>query len=197
MVDKKIIGLVMAHVFLLCLSNVLVQQPLIIAGWRSTWGAFSYPFIFILTDLSTRLEGAVFARKIVLLAMIPAFIVSFLFANWFDADSSALALRIALASFIAYASGQLMDILLFQSLRAYPQWWLAPVVATMVGNVVDTYVFFFVAFFHCKHAYLQTHWVEVANVDLLFKWVIGLGSIVPFYAWVLRSLAPHRRFTNS
>ncbi|VEG91648.1 7-cyano-7-deazaguanine/7-aminomethyl-7-deazaguanine transporter [Legionella spiritensis] len=188
------IALLASHIFIICLSNILVQFPLTLFGYHTTWGAFSYPLIFILTDLTTRLHGPETARKIVFMAMIPGLTGSFLIANWFTCGmimtNNPLALRIALASFLAYILGQLGDIALFQKLRRKKQWWIAPSAANVFGNILDTYFFFFVAFFHGSNAFLSRHWLEIASVDLIFKLLISQISFIPLYGlilgWILR-----------
>lgn len=190
------IFLIFLHVALICLSNILVQHPVMIAGFRTTWGSFSYPLIFILTDLTTRLLGASLARKIVYSAMLPGLVLSFFMANWFNhislltADS--VAFRIALASFCAYVLGQLLDILFFQKLKKKKQWWVAPSVATTFGNILDTYCFFFIAFFHGTNLFLSSHWLEIATVDLVFKLLISVGSMLPLYGLILASILRYR-----
>ncbi len=193
--------LVVAHMIIICSSNILVQHPLVMLGWHTTWGAFSYPLIFILTDLTTRITGATTARKVVYLAMLPGLISSFLITNWFEYGhfwmNNTLAIRIALASFAAYVCGQLVDILFFRKLQNQSRWWVAPTVANIFGNVLDTWCFFFIAFYHSSNLFMSTHWPEIATVDLAFKLVIGLVSFVPLYGlimtWFLRRQAPANR----
>ncbi len=141
--------LVFAHIILLSLSNVLVQYPLKLFGYHSTWGAFSYPLIFIITDLTTRIYGSQQARYVVYQAMIPGFLISFLISFMAHKDISALLLitRISIACFVAYSFGQLMDIALFNRLRNIGPWYLAPLLAGTFSNALDTYLFFFIAFY--------------------------------------------------
>lgn len=186
--------IIAAHIVIICSSNVLVQHPLVIFGWHTTLGAFSYPLIFIFTDLTTRIAGASLARKVIYLAMLPGLLGSFLITNWFEYGhlwvQNTFAIRIALASFTAYVTGQLIDILVFRKLQKQSRWWVAPTVANVFGNLLDTYSFFFIAFYHSSNIFLSTHWLEIASVDLAFKLVISLVSFVPLYglimAWFLR-----------
>ncbi|WP_133132215.1 7-cyano-7-deazaguanine/7-aminomethyl-7-deazaguanine transporter [Legionella sp. PL877] len=172
------------------LSNTLVQYPFTIAGFHTTWGALSYPLIFILTDLTARLSGQAQARKTVFLAMLPAFLCSYLISNWYAQSDlfsyNPVLLRIALASFLAYVSGQLLDITIFQRLRKQQNWWVAPGVSNVVGNFFDTYCFFFIAFYHSSNPFLSSHWLEIATVDLAFKLLISLVSFIPLYGLILR-----------
>lgn len=182
--------LAFTHILLICLSNTLVQYPFVIFGFHTTWGAFSYPLIFILTDLTTRLFGQELARKIIFVAMFPGLICSYLISNFFSYGSlfatNTLALRIAVASFCAYVLGQLLDIIVFQRLRQNAKWWVAPSVSNVFGNILDTYVFFFIAFYQSSNPFLSTHWPEIAMVDLLFKISIGLLTFVPLYGIILQ-----------
>lgn len=190
--NKPLCYLVFAHVLIICLSNTLVQYPFVLFGFHTTWGAFSYPLIFILTDLSTRFGGAKQARLIILLAMIPALLCSYFISNYFSLNAifayNSLVLRIAFASFVAYILGQLLDITIFQKLRQRGNWWLAPTVATCFGNLFDTYCFFFIAFFQGVDGFLAQHWLEIATVDLAFKMAISLLSFVPLYGLILKWL---------
>jgi len=181
------------HIFIIALSNVLVQYPFRILGFHTTYGAFTYPLIFIITDLTVRLLGGETARKTVFIAMIPGLCVSYVLANYFSSNAAGLlawnsvVFRVAVASFSAYVIGQLLDIHIFQRLRQKQQsWWLAPSVSTFFGNLIDTYVFFFLAFFHSKNAFLAQHWLEIAHVDVCFKWLISFGALVPVYGLVLK-----------
>lgn len=196
--DKKTGLLILAHIIIICLSNILVQYPFTLFGYSTTWGAFSYPLIFILTDLSTRLLGQRTARKIIFGAMVPALVGSYLISNWTTQSSlfahNPLALRIASASFCAYVLGQLLDITIFQKLRQQQKWWVAPSIANMFGNFFDTYCFFFIAFYHGSNHFLSIHWLEIATVDLVFKILISLISFVPLYGLILQLALRRRAF---
>lgn len=195
--QQSVMLIIVLHVVIICSSNILVQHPLVILGWHTTWGAFSYPLIFIFTDLTTRIAGASSARKVIYMAMFPGLLSSFLITNWFEYGQlwvqNTLAMRIALASFGAYVSGQLIDILCFRKLQKQSRWWVAPTVANIFGNVLDTYCFFFIAFHQSSNVFLSAHWLEIATVDLAFKLMISLISFVPLYglimAWFLRRQA--------
>lgn len=195
--DNKIVWIVFAHVTIIALSNTLVQFPFICFGYRTTYGAFSYPLIFILTDLSTRLLGQEKARKIVLLAMLPGLICSFFISNYCNQSEffafNTVSMRVALASLAAYVLGQLLDITIFQKLRQQQPWWIAPSVSNVFGNLFDTFCFFFIAFYHSNNLFMSAHWFEIATVDLLFKITISLLTFVPLYGitlqWILRNQA--------
>ncbi|WP_131782013.1 7-cyano-7-deazaguanine/7-aminomethyl-7-deazaguanine transporter [Legionella gresilensis] len=196
----KLISIALIHIFVICLSNVLVQHPFTLLNFHTTWGAFSYPLVFICTDLTTRLIGATEARKVIYFAMLPALILSFFISNWFDHGYlwvlNVIVFRIALASLLAYVLGQLLDIFFFQRLRHYGPWWVAPSIASIFGNILDTFCFFFIAFYHSNNLYLSAHWVEIATVDLGFKILISLISFVPLYGLLLNWLIKQRAFAD-
>lgn len=179
------------HIVIIAFTNVTVQFPITILGFHSTWGVFSYPLIFIITDLTVRIQGTLTARRTVLTAMFPGLFISYALANWFS-DTHAviawnpLAFRVAFASFSAYVIGQLMDIFIFQKFRQHRQWWVAPSASSFVGNIIDTFWFFFVAFYHSSNLFFANHWIEIACVDLGFKLFISFLSFIPIYGLFLR-----------
>lgn len=185
------------HIILIVLSNILVQYPFQLFGLHTTWGAFSYPLIFITTDLTTRLLGAKTARTVIFNSMIPGLAVSFILASFFNGDTYKigifyeLPLRIALACFAAYVVGQLLDITVFKQVRQNASWWLAPSLATNIGNIVDTFTFFTLAFYQCHHPFLNQHWIEIAWVDLAVK-TISLLAFIPLYGVLLNSCLNYR-----
>lgn len=195
--------LIVFHIILITLSNILVQYPFQLLGFHTTWGAFTYPIIFLLSDLTVRLNGQQTAKIIVFKAMLPAFFISYLCAALFGEQGfqgivhfNLLAFRIALASFSAYILGQLLDITVFQRLRSSKRWWIAPMGSTFVGNIVDTFTFFFIAFYRCGVPALQEHWLEIASVDLVFKIVISLVLFIPLYGLVLMAVVNQIKFSN-
>jgi len=194
--SNKLIFITIAHVVIIFLSNTLVQYPFLLFGLRTTWGAFTYPLIFILTDLTTRLLGQQLARKIVLMAMIPGFICSYLISNYYTQvdlfSSNTVVIRIALASFLAYVLGQLLDISIFQKLRQQSRWWVAPSVSNILGNIFDTYCFFLIAFVGSSNPFLSRHWMEIATVDLGFKLLFSLLSFIPLYGFILKIILHYK-----
>lgn len=186
------------HILLIMLSNVLVQYPFEIYGFHTTWGAFTYPAIFILTDLTTRILDAQKARQIIFVSMFPGLLCSYLIASYLESGNNlswdtisvlhSMPLRIGLACFIAYTIGQLLDIAVFQRLRNQSSWWLAPALSTTIGNLLDTVLFFSIAFYHCSNPFLSQHWPEIAAVDVFFKILISLIAFVPVYGLVLNAL---------
>lgn len=192
------------HVLLLTISNLLVQYPFDIFGYHTTWGAFTYPAIFILTDMTTRMSTANIARKIIFRSMIPGLLISYLIASCIETAGAfswssllvihLMPLRIASACFLAYTVGQLLDVFVFQRYRNNSSWWLAPSLSTTMGNVIDTILFFTIAFYHCTNPFLSQHWPEIAVVDICFKITISLIAFVPIYGFVLNLF--HTKYLN-
>ncbi|MES1939660.1 hypothetical protein T5B8_05433 [Salinisphaera sp. T5B8] len=196
---RIVIVLAGLHVLVIAASNYLVQLPFTLLGWHTTWGAFSFPFIFLASDLTVRLLGAATARRVVAAAMGPALVVSYLLSVLYVdgrfagvnalGEFNTLVARIALASFCAYLFGQLLDIGVFQRLRALRQWWVAPAASTVFGNALDTLLFFSIAFAGSSNAFMAEHWLEIACVDYAFKLLISLCLFLPLYGALLAVLS--------
>ncbi|MBZ7214980.1 7-cyano-7-deazaguanine/7-aminomethyl-7-deazaguanine transporter [Klebsiella grimontii] len=195
---KALIWLSLFHLLVITSSNYLVQLPISIFGFHTTWGAFSFPFIFLATDLTVRIFGAPLARRIILAVMIPALLISygvsalFYMGEWqgFAALTSfnLFVARIAAASFMAYALGQILDVHVFNRLRQNRRWWLAPTASTLFGNVSDTLAFFFIAFWRSPEPFMAAHWGEIAIVDYCFKVLISIVFFLPMYGMLLNML---------
>ncbi len=196
--SRVLFMLVAFHVTVIAASNYLVQIPFQISGIHTTWGTFSFPLVYLATDLTVRVFGQVRARMIIFLAMIPALIVSYLVSILFFQGSfqgfggltefNGFVFRIALASFIAYLSGQLLDVTVFSYLRKKRKWWVAPSVSTVVGNMLDTAMFYSAAFWRSSDEFMALHWPEIAVVDYLFKVVVSLLLFLPAYGLILTAL---------
>lgn len=195
---RALLLLVGFHILIICVSNYLVQLPFQLFGYHTTWGAFSFPFVYLATDLTVRIFGQTAARSIILKAMVPALMISYVIGVLFHqgsfqgADSLAqwntFVFRIAFASFAAYLIGQLVDITVFARLRASRSWWVAPAASTIVGNLVDTLVFFSIAFYASSDSFMAANWPEIASVDYGFKLLVSLGLFLPAYGVLLKVL---------
>ncbi|UCX06377.1 7-cyano-7-deazaguanine/7-aminomethyl-7-deazaguanine transporter [Shewanella glacialimarina] len=195
---RALLFLVSFHILIICASNYLVQLPFQVFGYHTTWGAFSFPFVYLATDLTVRIFGQQAARQIIFKAMFPALIVSYLIGVLFHQgqfqqfgallEANTFVFRIAFASFIAYLIGQLMDITVFAQLRKARAWWIAPAASTLIGNLVDTLVFFSVAFYASTDTFMAQHWPEIATIDYGFKLIVSLGLFLPAYGVLLRVL---------
>jgi uncharacterized integral membrane protein (TIGR00697 family) len=190
-------ALVLLHVAIIMASNYLVQLPVDLFGFHSTWGAFSFPFIFLATDLTVRLLGKHPARRVIARAMLPALAASYVVGVLFHdgrfngfmalAGFNSFIFRIALASFAAYALGQLLDVQVFDRIRrSSPIWWLAPAGSAVFGQALDTATFFSVAFWHSTDAFMAAHWVEIGMVDYAIKLGASLLFFVPAYGALLK-----------
>lgn len=193
--QRALCQLALFHILIITSSNYLVQIPFSIFGFHTTWGAFTFPFIFLTTDLTIRIFGAGLARKIIFIVMIPALFLSYLISIlFFDGHWTGLVafihfnlfvFRIALASFSAYLVGQLMDITVFNYLRKKKQWWVAPTASAIAGNAIDTFVFFAVAFYQSNDPFMAENWIEIAIIDYSFKLLICGIFFLPLYGILL------------
>lgn len=196
--QKALYWLCFWHVLVIAASNYLVQFPIKIGAIDNTWGALTYPFVFLTTDLTVRIFGSHMARKIIFVVMFPALLLSYvmsaLFVNGLWSGFSGLlqmhsmGARIALASFTAYVVAQLLDIGVFSRLRASKKWWAAPAAASSIGSAVDTLVFFVVAFYASSDAFMAANWPAIALADFACKILIGACLFLPLYGVLLRYL---------
>ena len=196
--QHALVWLSLFHLLVITSSNYLVQLPVSVFGFHTTWGAFSFPFIFLATDLTVRIFGAPLARRIVFAVMIPALMISYVISSLFYmgewqgfgalAHFNLFVARIAAASFMAYALGQILDVHVFNRLRKSRHWWLAPTASTLFGNISDTLPFFFIAFWRSTDPFMAAHWVEIALVDYTFKVLISIVFFLPMYGVLLNLL---------
>ncbi len=177
-----------------------MQLPVSVFGFNTTWGAFSFPFIFLATDLTVCIFGAPLARRIILAVMILALFVSYLVSSLFYQvqwqglaalhNVNLFVARIACASFIAYALVLILDVHVFNCLRQLLQWWIAPCCAMFLGNISDTLAFFFIAFYKSKSTdpFMAAHWVKIALVDYNFKVLVYLLFFLAAYSVLLNPM---------
>jgi queuosine precursor transporter len=151
----------LAMVVIVVSSNILVQYPL--NDWL-TWGAITYPFAFLVVDLANRYHGPGTARRIVYVGFVVAVVLSAYLATP----------RIAVASGTAFLTAELLDVTIFDRLRR-SRWWLPPLVSSLIGSVVDTVVFFTLAFYGT-----DVPWVTLALGDFGVKVALALVALVPF-----------------
>lgn len=159
--QQGLFGLIAAMVLIVASANYLVQFP--VSDWL-TWGAITYPVAFFITDLANRLYGPKRARRVVYVG----FVLAVMLSIWLASP------RIALASGTAFLVSQLMDVAIFDRLRA-ARWWQPPLVSSVLGSLVDTVLFFFLAF----HA-TEMPWVTLAIGDYAVKVAIALLLLVPW-----------------
>lgn len=195
------------HILIVASSNYLVQFPITVFGFKATWGAFTFPFIFLATDLTVRILGAKEGRRVIFYAMLPALVVSYIVTvcfrdgEWLGFDAllsfNLFVARIAIASFSAYVIGQMNDIFVFNKLRQHKQWWHAPLASAIFGNFMDTFTFFIIAFYKTSDAYLANNLLEIATVDYAFKILINSLLFLPLYKVILDELMNRMTKRNS
>ncbi len=154
-------------------SNFLVQYPINYYGLDEilTYGAFSYPIAFLITDLANRSYGKIVARKIVYLG----FLLGISFTLFFSTNySDLISLRIAVGSGSAFLIAQLLDIQIFDRLRRN-KWFVAPLSSSIFGSVVDTFLFFSISF-----AGTGIPWITLSLGDLGVKLFVALAMLIPF-----------------
>ena len=154
-------------------SNYLVQFPINYYGLEEilTYGAFSYPVAFLITDLANRSYGKVVARKIVYVG----FIIGIVFTLFFSTNfADLISVRIAIGSGIAFMVAQLLDVQIFDYLRK-KKWFIAPLTSSLIGSTVDTFLFFSIAFYATG-----IPWVTLSLGDLAVKIFVALAMLIPF-----------------
>jgi queuosine precursor transporter len=187
---------VIAMATIVVASNILVQYPL---GSFLTWGALTYPFAFLVTDLTNRLEGPAAARRVVLAGFLAGIVCSFIGTRIIGEFGPLVTFRIAIGSGLAFLCAQLLDIAVFNRLRT-GSWWKAPLVSTLVSSTLDTAIFFTVAFSASLTVLEPANdvswataatpllglgpeapfWVSLAVGDWLVKLLLALVALLPF-----------------
>ena len=154
-------------------SNYLVQFPIKYYNLEEilTYGAFSYPIAFLITDLANRSYGKIVARKIVYLG----FIIGIVFTLFFSTNyADLISVRIAIGSGTAFMVAQLLDVQIFDTLRK-KIWFIAPLASSLIGSTVDTFLFFSISFYGTG-----IPWVTLSLGDLAVKIFVALLMLVPF-----------------
>ena len=154
-------------------SNYLVQFPINYYGLSEilTYGAFSYPVAFLITDLANRFYGKFVARKIVYFGFFIGIIFTLIFSTNF---ADLISVRIAIGSGIAFLTAQLLDIQIFDRLRK-KEWFIAPLTSSVIGSTVDTFLFFSISFYATG-----VPWITLSLGDLTVKLFVSLVMLVPF-----------------
>ena len=154
-------------------SNYLVQFPIQHYGLENilTYGAFSYPIAFLITDLTNRSYGKLVARKIVYIGFAIGVIFTLLFSTNF---ADLISVRIAIGSGTAFLVAQLLDVQIFDKLRK-KKWFIAPLTSSLVGSTVDTFLFFSIAFYATG-----IPWFTLSIGDLAVKLFVAMLMLIPF-----------------
>ncbi len=198
-VSKPVVLAILAMAAVVVLSNILVQH--LFGDWL-TWGAFTYPIAFLVTDLTNRAFGPAKARQVVFAGFIVGVICSLVASQMVSAEGYPLTtLRIAVGSGVAFLVAQLVDVFIFDKLRA-GTWWRAPLASTLIGSSLDTALFFSIAF-SASFAFIDANdpngwaldpvpllgmgpvfplWVSLAVADFAVKLTLALVALIPFRA---------------
>ena len=154
-------------------SNYLVQFPIKYYGLEEilTYGAFSYPIAFLITDLANRTFGKIVARKIVYIGFAIGISFTILFSTNF---TDLISLRIAIGSGTAFLVAQLLDVQIFDQLRK-KEWFVAPLTSSLIGSTIDTFLFFSISFYATG-----IPWVTLSLGDLAVKIFVALVMLIPF-----------------
>jgi uncharacterized integral membrane protein (TIGR00697 family) len=161
-------------------SNYLVQFQIKYYGLEEilTYGAFSYPIAFLITDLANRSYGKIVARKIVYVGFIIGIVFTLFFSTNFE---DLISVRIAIGSGVAFLVAQLLDVQIFDQLRK-KKWFVAPLTSSLIGSIVDTFLFFSISFYGTN-----IPWVTLSLGDLAVKVLVALLMLIPF-RMLLRTL---------
>ena len=154
-------------------SNYLVQFPINYYGFNEilTYGAFSYPIAFLITDLANRSFGKLVARKIVYFGFFLGIGFTILFSTDF---ADYISIRIAIGSGIAFLFSQLLDVQIFDKLRK-KKWFIAPLTSSIIGSTIDTFLFFSISFYATG-----VPWITLSLGDLTVKILVALIMLIPF-----------------
>ena len=171
--NKLFFILAMLMAFVVVLSNYLVQFPIryFYLEHTLTYGAFSYPISFLITDLSNRKYGKNVAKKIVYLGFILGVFATLYFSTNY---SDLISIRIAIGSGIAFLTAQLIDVNIFDRLRK-KKWFVAPLTSSLVGSSIDTFLFFSISFYGT-----EMNWLTLSLGDLFVKIFVALVMLIPF-----------------
>ena len=155
------------------LSNYLVQFPVKFYELENllTYGAFSYPITFLITDLANRAFGKKTARYVVMIGFFIGIILTFFVSTNFD---DVISIRIAIGSATAFIIAQNLDINIFDMLRK-KIWYVAPLTSSLLGSIIDTFLFFSIAFYNT-----DVPWLSLALGDLAVKLIVALVMLIPF-----------------
>ena len=180
--NKLFLTLSLLMGFVVLISNFLVQFPVKYYGLENilTYGAFSYPIAFLITDLANRSFGKTIARKIVYFGFTIGVLFTLIFSTNF---SDLISVRIAIGSGTAFIVAQLLDVQVFHKLRR-KTWFVAPLFSSLIGSTVDTFLFFSISFYGTG-----VPWITLSLGDLGVKIFIALIMLIPFRL-LLRTLKP-------
>lgn len=202
---RKLLPGILAMAAIVVASNILVQH---LFGQWLTWGAFTYPFAFLVTDLTNRFQGVAAARKVVWAGFATGVVCSLVGTQIMGEFGPLVTLRVALGSGLAFLCAQMLDVTVFDRMRQ-DGWWKPPLVSTLLGSSLDTLLFFTIAF-SAALSFLEPAndvswagemlpllgvgpvvplWVSLATADWLVKLSLAVVALVPFRVIVARMSA--------
>jgi uncharacterized integral membrane protein (TIGR00697 family) len=200
--SRSLVPGILAMAAIVVASNILVQH---LFGQWLTWGAFTYPFAFLVTDLTNRFQGAAAARKVVWAGFATGVVCSLIGTQIMGEFGPLVTLRVALASGIAFLCAQMLDVTIFDRMRR-DAWWKPPLVSTLLSSTLDTALFFTIAF-SASLSFIEPAndiswagevlpllgwgpavplWVSLAAADWGVKLLLALVALVPFRLMVAR-----------
>lgn len=200
--NRKLLPGILGMAAIVVASNILVQ---ILYGQWLTFGAFTYPFSFLVTDLTNRFQGPSAARKVVVSGFAVGIACSLVGSQMTNEFGPLVSFRVAIGSGAAFLAAQLLDIAVFNRLRR-DGWWKAPFVATLAGSTLDTTIFFTTAFSGAMtfiapandvswaqeslpllgHGPVLPLWISLATADWLVKLAIAIIALIPFRIFIAR-----------
>jgi uncharacterized integral membrane protein (TIGR00697 family) len=200
--SRSLVPGILAMAAIVVASNILVQH---LFGQWLTWGAFTYPFAFLVTDLTNRFQGAAAARKVVWAGFATGVVCSLIGTQIMGEFGPLVTLRVALASGIAFLCAQMLDVTIFDRMRR-DAWWKPPLASTLLSSTLDTALFFTIAF-SASLSFIEPAndiswagevlpllgwgpavplWVSLAAADWGVKLLLALVALVPFRLMVAR-----------
>jgi len=177
--DQLFFILAFLMAIVVAISNYLVQFPINYFGLENllTYGAFSYPVAFLITDLSNRKYGKNIAKKIVYIG----FMLGIFFTLYFSTNfSDLISIRIAIGSGSAFLVAQLIDVNIFDRLRK-KKWFIAPLASSLIGSSIDTFLFFSISFYGTG-----INWLTLSIGDLFVKIFVAMLMLIPFKFFISR-----------
>lgn len=195
--NRTLLPGVIAMAIIVVVSNILVNIPF--NQWL-TYGAFTYPFAFLVNDLTNRLNGPQAARRVIVAGFVVGLVCSFIGSRIQGEFGPLVTLRVAIGSGVAFLNGQLLDVLIFNRYRKSAGWWKAPFLSTFLGSTLDSIIFFTIAFAGFL-VFLEPSndvswagemlpvigvgpvaplWVSLAVADWLIKVAIAVFALIPF-----------------
>lgn len=186
MIDLKIIPFVFFMMLIVLASNYLVQFPFTYFQLENilTWGAFTYPLAFVVTDIANRIYGFSFAKKIIFVGFLWGVVISYLFSL---GTIDMIGIRIVIGSGTAFLVSQMIDAKIFDKLRSNKKWYIPPFVSSFFSSLVDTILFFSIAFYATG-----IPWVTLGMGDFAVKLILAISMLIPFKMIVANILSVKR-----